>query len=256
MSLLKSLLALKNASEGFESLFKRKSSSYNFLCGIKITSIYHILLILCLLSCEVSLIPSPLCMLITQICLSATVCQRLNFVIMVCFFLLRESRNQVSTITSRRRMYSDDDALSEEKLSPTLSMSEASYQSERVEEKGTSHPTEIPKQGSTTFAKREDSATAEIQLPSKSPVEEQRPASLSSHHSLSTQMESTRVSAFLPRSYQKTDTVRLTSVVTPRPFGSQSKGISSLPRSYTVKSIPDSFSFFSRDKCWLTGSEV
>nr|XP_036866176.1 LIM domain only protein 7 isoform X13 [Manis javanica] len=149
----------------------------------------------------------------------------------------RESRNQVSTITSRRRMYSDDDALSEEKLSPTLSMSEASYQSERVEEKGTAHPTEIPKQGSTTFAKREDSATAEIQLPSKSPVEEQRPASLSSRHSLSTQMESTRVSASLPRSYQKTDTVRLTSVVTPRPFGSQSKGISSLPRSYTMDDV-------------------
>lgn len=149
----------------------------------------------------------------------------------------RESRNQVSTITSRRRMYSDDDALSEEKLSPTLSMSEASYQSERVEEKGTAHPTEIPKQGSTTFAKREDSATAEIQLPSKSLVEEQRPASLSSRHSLSTQMESTRVSASLPRSYQKTDTVRLTSVVTPRPFGSQSKGISSLPRSYTMDDV-------------------
>ncbi|XP_036749809.2 LIM domain only protein 7 isoform X9 [Manis pentadactyla] len=149
----------------------------------------------------------------------------------------RESRNQVSTITSRRRMYSDDDALSEEKLSPTLSMSEASYRSERVEEKGTAHPTEIPKQGSTTFAKREDSATAEIQLPSKSPVEEQHPASLSSRHSLSTQMESTRVSASLPRSYQKTDTVRLTSVVTPRPFGSQSKGISSLPRSYTMDDV-------------------
>ncbi|XP_036866175.2 LIM domain only protein 7 isoform X11 [Manis javanica] len=149
----------------------------------------------------------------------------------------RESRNQVSTITSRRRMYSDDDALSEEKLSPTLSMSEASYQSERIEEKGTAHPTEIPKQGSTTFAKREDSATAEIQLLSKSPVEEQRPASLSSRHSLSTQMESTRVSASLPRSYQKTDTVRLTSVVTPRPFGSQSKGISSLPRSYTMDDV-------------------
>ncbi|KAK2493487.1 hypothetical protein MC885_018155, partial [Smutsia gigantea] len=149
----------------------------------------------------------------------------------------RESQNQVSTIKSRRRMHSDDDVLNEEKLSPMLSMSEASYQSESVEEKGTAHPTEIPKQGSTTFAKWEDSVTAEIQLPSKSPVEEQCPASLSSHHSPSTQMESTRVSASLPRSYQKTDTVRLTSVVTPRPFGSQSKRISSLPRSYTMDDV-------------------
>ncbi|XP_007446660.1 PREDICTED: LIM domain only protein 7 [Lipotes vexillifer] len=144
----------------------------------------------------------------------------------------RESPNQMSTITSRRRLYSSDDGVNEEKLPPVLTMSEASSQSERVEEKGTTYPTEIPKQDSTTFAKREATITAEIQLPSKSPVEEQRPASLSSQHSR--QMESTRVSATLPRSYQKTDAARLTSVVTPRPFGSQSRGISSLPRSYTM----------------------
>ncbi|XP_037655745.1 LIM domain only protein 7 isoform X2 [Choloepus didactylus] len=152
----------------------------------------------------------------------------------------RESRSQISSsdqqrkITLRRRMYSSDDILNEEKMPPTMTMSEARYQSERVEEKGTTYPTEIPKEDSTTFAKREDYITAEIQLPSKSPVEELRSASLSSQHSLNTQMESTRVSASLPRSYQKTDTARLTSVVTPRPFGSQSRGISSLPRSYTM----------------------
>uniref|UniRef100_A0A803KG18 LIM domain 7 protein n=1 Tax=Xenopus tropicalis TaxID=8364 RepID=A0A803KG18_XENTR len=39
--------------------------------------------------------------------------------------------------------------------------------------------------------------------------------------------------ASLPRSYQKNDTSRITSVVTPRPFGIQSKGITSLPRSFT-----------------------
>ncbi|XP_059935614.1 LIM domain only protein 7 isoform X7 [Mesoplodon densirostris] len=146
----------------------------------------------------------------------------------------RESPNQMSIVTSRRRLYSSDDGVNEEKLPPMLTMSEASSQSERVEEKGTTYPTEIPKQDSITFAKREATITAEIQLPSKSPVEEQRPASLSSQHSLNTQMESTRVSATLPRSYQKTDAARLTSVVTPRPFGSQSRGISSLPRSYTM----------------------
>ncbi|XP_057388785.1 LIM domain only protein 7 isoform X14 [Balaenoptera acutorostrata] len=146
----------------------------------------------------------------------------------------RESPHQTSTITSRRRLYSSDDGVNEEKLPPLLTMSEAGARSQRVEEKGTTYPTEIPKQDSTTFAKREATLTAEIQLPSKSPVEEQPPASLSSQHSLNTQMESTRVSATLPRSYQKTDAARLTSVVAPRPFGSQSRGISSLPRSYTM----------------------
>lgn len=146
----------------------------------------------------------------------------------------RESQNQMSTVTSRRRLYSFDDGLNEEKLPSMLPVSEAYSQSERVEEKGTTYPTEIPKQDSTTFAKREAAVTAEVQFPSRSPVEEQRPASLSSEHSLYTQMESTRVSATLPRSYQKTNTARLTSVVTPKPFGSQSRGISSLPRSYTM----------------------
>nr|XP_058132549.1 LIM domain only protein 7 isoform X3 [Dasypus novemcinctus] len=151
----------------------------------------------------------------------------------------RESQNQISSsdqqrkITLSRRMYSSDDALNEDKISPTVTMSEASYQNERVEEKGTTYPIEIPKEDLTTLAKREDYVTAEIQLPSKGPTE-QSLASLSSQHSLSTQMEWTRVSASLPRSYQKTDTARLTSVVTPRPFGSQSRGISSLPRSYTM----------------------
>uniref|UniRef100_A0A452DRD7 LIM domain 7 n=1 Tax=Capra hircus TaxID=9925 RepID=A0A452DRD7_CAPHI len=144
----------------------------------------------------------------------------------------RESQNQMSTVASRRRLYSFDDGLNEEKLPPVLPMPEAYSQSERAEEKGTAYPTEIPKQDSTTFAKRE--VTAEVRFPSRSPVEEQRPASLSSQHSLNTQMELTRVSATLPRSYQKTDAARLTSVVTPRPFGSQSRGISSLPRSYTM----------------------
>ncbi|XP_003257393.3 LIM domain only protein 7 isoform X6 [Nomascus leucogenys] len=146
----------------------------------------------------------------------------------------RESQNQKSTVPLRRRMYSFDDVLEEGKRPPTLTVSEASYRSERVEEKGATYPSEIPKDDSTTFAKREDHVTTEIQLPSQSPLEEQRPASLSSLRSGSTQMESTRVSASLPRSYQKTDTVRLTSVVTPRPFGFQTRGISSLPRSYTM----------------------
>ncbi|XP_051706559.2 LIM domain only protein 7 isoform X20 [Oryctolagus cuniculus] len=121
----------------------------------------------------------------------------------------------------------------EKGLAPTPALSEASYESERVEQKGPAFRTESPKEDSTTFTKREDSIIAEFQLPSQKPTEE-RPPSVSSEHSLRTQMEATRVSASLPRSYQKTDTARLTSVVTPRPFGFQSRGTSSLPRSYTM----------------------
>ncbi|XP_036815516.1 LIM domain only protein 7 isoform X3 [Oncorhynchus mykiss] len=42
-----------------------------------------------------------------------------------------------------------------------------------------------------------------------------------------------RVSASLPRSYMKSDSARLTSGITPRPFGSQSTCVASLPRAYT-----------------------
>ncbi|XP_051564311.1 LIM domain only protein 7 isoform X4 [Myxocyprinus asiaticus] len=41
-----------------------------------------------------------------------------------------------------------------------------------------------------------------------------------------------RVSASVPRSYQRSDSARLTSVVTPRPFGTQSNRITSLPRPF------------------------
>ncbi|XP_012865736.1 PREDICTED: LIM domain only protein 7 isoform X1 [Dipodomys ordii] len=148
----------------------------------------------------------------------------------------RESRNQKSTVTSSGRLYSSDDISNDEELSPSLTLSETSYQSQRAEEEGTTFPTEFPKEGSTRFLNMQDSVATETGLPSNPPAEEQRSASLSSQHSLSTRMEVTRVSASasLPRSYQKTDTARLTSVVTPRPFGTQARGISSLPRSYTM----------------------
>nr|XP_045001031.1 LIM domain only protein 7 isoform X2 [Jaculus jaculus] len=140
----------------------------------------------------------------------------------------RESQNQTSMVTSRRRMYSSVDALDDEEFLPRLAGSEATHQSERLAEKGTVHPTEMPKEDSPAFTKRQDSAAAEVPLPPKSLEEERLQAPLS------TRTESTRVSASLPRSYQKTDTARLTSVVTARPFGAQSRGISSLPRSFTM----------------------
>ncbi|XP_041521350.1 LIM domain only protein 7 isoform X9 [Microtus oregoni] len=251
----------------------------------------------------------------------------------------RESR----VLNSTRRMYSADDALDDEVLHPTVTLSETSYQRERLGDKTTAYPAETAKEDSTTFAKRQDSVTAEIQHPSHIPEEQRpdplfaaephqaplssvephqaplssaephqaplsfaelhqaplssaephqgplssaephqaplsstelhqgplssaephqaplssieqhqvslssaeppkvclssvalRPVSFSFQQSLSTRGESTRISASLPRNYQKADTARLTSVVTARPFGTQSRGISSLPRSYTM----------------------
>uniref|UniRef100_A0A3B5PQR3 LIM domain 7a n=1 Tax=Xiphophorus maculatus TaxID=8083 RepID=A0A3B5PQR3_XIPMA len=43
-----------------------------------------------------------------------------------------------------------------------------------------------------------------------------------------------RVSASLPRSYQRSDSARLTSVIAPRPFGTQPSRISSLSRAHTM----------------------
>ncbi|KAG8452240.1 hypothetical protein GDO86_004150 [Hymenochirus boettgeri] len=55
-----------------------------------------------------------------------------------------------------------------------------------------------------------------------------------SYSPLNTEIKPVQSSAILPRSYQKNDTSRITSVVAPRPFGVQSKGITPLPRSFTV----------------------
>uniref|UniRef100_A0A3B4E1P8 LIM domain 7a n=1 Tax=Pygocentrus nattereri TaxID=42514 RepID=A0A3B4E1P8_PYGNA len=48
------------------------------------------------------------------------------------------------------------------------------------------------------------------------------------------QPEVAQVSASLPRSYRRSDSARLTSVVTPRPFGTQSNRVASMPRAYTM----------------------
>lgn len=46
-----------------------------------------------------------------------------------------------------------------------------------------------------------------------------------------------QVSASLPRSYQRSASARITSVVTPRPFGATSTKVTSLPRAYTVRGL-------------------
>ncbi|NXC44528.1 LMO7 protein, partial [Penelope pileata] len=111
------------------------------------------------------------------------------------------------------------DYLLEEETSYSTMDSKSQYASQRNKE---------------NLPKPESSATREAPSASKSLAEEQSSALLSTRYSANAQTGSAQVSASLPRSYQKTDTSRLTSVVTPRPFGVHSRGISSLPRSLTM----------------------
>ncbi|XP_063809024.1 LIM domain only protein 7 isoform X3 [Pseudophryne corroboree] len=55
-----------------------------------------------------------------------------------------------------------------------------------------------------------------------------------SSYSVTTESKPTRISSSLPRGYQKTDASRLSSVITPRPFGTQSRGITPFNKSYTL----------------------
>ncbi|KAM8974901.1 LIM domain only protein 7 [Pelodytes ibericus] len=52
--------------------------------------------------------------------------------------------------------------------------------------------------------------------------------------SLNEQSKRASFSASVPRGYQKTEMKRMSSVITPRPFGSQSTGITTLTKSYTL----------------------
>lgn len=152
----------------------------------------------------------------------------------------REDRDQDSY---RQRKYEhrwtyslNDDVFTEEKEPPTRSVVKDYFLEEE-----TSYSTQDSKSLSAAqrskdhLPKQESYATREAPAPSKSLAEEQSSSLLSTRYSVNAQTGSAQVSASLPRSYQKTDTSRLTSVVTPRPFGVHSRGISSLPRSLTVK---------------------
>ncbi|NXW94379.1 LMO7 protein, partial [Alopecoenas beccarii] len=127
----------------------------------------------------------------------------------------------------------NDDVFSEEKA-PTTRSAAKDY----VLEEDSSYKT---KDGESAYAAQprkenlpESLAARESPAPPKGLAEEQSSALLSTRYSVNAQTGSAQVSASLPRSYQKADTSRLTSVVTPRPFGVHSRGISSLPRSFTM----------------------
>lgn len=129
---------------------------------------------------------------------------------------------------------------SEEKAPSTVAKDWSAAKDYRLEE-DTSYSTKDSKSVYATQPPKENlsesSAAREAPAPPESLAEEreQSPALLSTRYSVNAQTGSAQVSASLPRTYQKTDTSRLTSVVTPRPFGVHSRGISSLPRSFTVK---------------------
>ncbi|KAM4559137.1 LIM domain only protein 7 isoform 3-T3 [Odontesthes bonariensis] len=78
-----------------------------------------------------------------------------------------------------------------------------------------------PLLGTQTEAKAPSSDSLSKQQPQLSSMEPEPPGL-------------SQVSASLPRSYQRSDSARLTSVVTPRPFGTQSSRITSLPRVFTM----------------------
>ncbi|NXD70051.1 LMO7 protein, partial [Eolophus roseicapillus] len=149
----------------------------------------------------------------------------------------REDRDQDSYRQRKhehRWTYSlNDDVFSEEKAPSTQSAAK-----DYLLEEDTTYSTKDSKSANRAQERKENlpesSATREAPAPPKSLAEEQSSALLFTRYSANAQTGSAQVSASLPRSYQKTDTSRLTSVVTPRPFGVHSRGISSLPRSFTM----------------------
>ncbi|NXN05444.1 LMO7 protein, partial [Sylvia borin] len=133
----------------------------------------------------------------------------------------------------------NDDVFSEEKAPSTAAKDWSAAKDHHLEE-DTSYSTKDSRSLYSTQPPKEklpeSSAAREAPVLQESLAQEreQSPALSSTRYSVNAQTGSAQVSASLPRTYQKTDTSRLTSVVTPRPFGVHSRGISSLPRSFTM----------------------
>ncbi|KFP91311.1 LIM domain only protein 7, partial [Apaloderma vittatum] len=153
-------------------------------------------------------------------------------VTVLCLSVEMERRGKKRKHEHMWRYSLNDDVFSEEKA-PTTRSSAKDY----LLEEDTSYTTKDSRSANASQPHQEnlpESSTREVPVPPKSLAEEQSSALLSTRYPANAQTGSAQVSASLPRSYQKTDTSRLTSVVTPRPFGVHSRGISSLPRSFTM----------------------
>ncbi|KAF4790683.1 LIM domain only protein 7 isoform X1 [Turdus rufiventris] len=155
----------------------------------------------------------------------------------------REERDQDSYDQQKQEhnwAYSlNDDVFSEEKAPSTATKDWSAAKDYHLEE-DTSYSTKDSRSVYSTQPPKdsllESSAARGAPAPPDNLVQEREQSSalLSTRYSGNAQTGSAQVSASLPRTYQKTDTSRLTSVVTPRPFGVHSRGISSLPRSFTM----------------------
>ncbi|NXI09897.1 LMO7 protein, partial [Irena cyanogastra] len=152
----------------------------------------------------------------------------------------KEERDQDSEQQKQEHNWAyslNDDVFSEEKAPSTAAKDWSAGKDYRLEE-DSSYSTKDSRGVYATQPPKENlpesSAAREALMPPESLEREQSPALLSTRYSVNAQTGSAQVSASLPRTYQKTDTSRLTSVVTPRPFGVHSRGISSLPRSFTM----------------------
>ncbi|XP_038675026.1 LIM domain only protein 7 isoform X1 [Scyliorhinus canicula] len=75
-------------------------------------------------------------------------------------------------------------------------------------------------------------ATSELKSAVNSMAGKQSPVPFYTRHALDSKTEQTWVSGSLPRNYQAPDLSRIAPVVVPRPYGTQSKSLSSLTRSY------------------------
>ncbi|XP_013921199.1 PREDICTED: LIM domain only protein 7-like [Thamnophis sirtalis] len=139
----------------------------------------------------------------------------------------RERRDQAPLRNSwqetEQMYFSNDDVFREEKASPKVCIpTEANGGLKREDD-------QEPRNRKSERGVKDESLTSVDSLDG-----ERTESPLPSSQSTNAQTGSGRVSASLSRSYQKTDTARLTSVVTPRPFGAPMRGISSLPRSFTM----------------------
>ncbi|XP_030643154.1 LIM domain only protein 7 [Chanos chanos] len=92
--------------------------------------------------------------------------------------------------------------------------------------------TSKPMENSASYS----STVSESKRPSGWLIDDQSQGSFHKHNSVEAMQPSTaRVSASLPRTFQRTESGRLPTVVMPKPFGTQSTRVSSLPRAFMME---------------------
>ncbi|XP_078077712.1 LIM domain only protein 7-like isoform X6 [Mustelus asterias] len=155
----------------------------------------------------------------------------------------------------RKLNSSDEEVFAEETKPPRRSYersytveSEIPYTSQRLETVSSAPPTRAPKTSQrleSVFSAPPPQASKTQASESKSTVNnmsgKQSPLPFYTRHALDSKTEQTRVSGSLPRNYQAPDVSRIAPVVGPRPYGTQSKRLSSLTRSYPQRDGPPRF---------------